>query len=189
VRERLAQRVYPHLEPGEQIQVVVFGMGRARRWVTLVMLGVYVSITLAVGGSSPVFPLAILVAYAVGMLAFGDRVYRVVAATDRNIVVLAARPVPVISPTRVLRRLPRTTQLQGPGMLTVKVDVGERVAVPFRFSRDLAYANANVAPPFPPPGSPGEWRPPPPSYAPYAAAPTNRRDGARRPGVGGVSGR
>jgi hypothetical protein len=113
LREKLAERTQPFLEPGEQIQQIFFGQSGPSPWFSL---------------------LTYLILFAVK--------YRIVAVTDRAIVVLNSRKLK-ITPTAVISRLPRQTRI-GPvsGLWATTHFTGEKMYVHKRFHKDVEAADA-----------------------------------------------
>ena len=160
LRDKLARRSVPYLEPGEQIQAVF----------------------LAQSGPSPYF---ILLAFIIILI--GAR-YAVVVVTDRAIVVFRAGVFTPSFPKRVVARLPRGTWLGDPSGLWGKIQLDRRYWVHKRFHKDVRAANQMLAamypagpPPMqpppspygPPPGPPPQYGPPP--QQPYGAPPPDYR--------------
>src|SRR5262245_54324238 len=144
LRDKLARRAYPYLEPGEQIQ------------------GVFP----AQSGPSPYWILlsALIVVFAAG--------YAIVVVTDRSIVVLRAGRILPTFPNKVQSRGPRTVYLGQPSGLWGSIRLDRKYWVHKRFHKDVAAANAilqQMYPPGAPPGVP-PYGPPPqyglPQYAP-----------------------
>lgn len=133
LREKLASRAQPYLEPGEQVQHAFMAQAGPH-------------------------PFMILLLY---VFAFFFK-YRIVVVTDRAIVVLKASLMRPSFPKELLARLPRQTQIGrklsgiwGTGELN-----GEKIYINKRFHKDAAAADAAVsapaaAPPAPPPAPPG----------------------------------
>jgi hypothetical protein len=112
LRDKLRERIQPLLEPGEQIQHV-FMAQTASQYTILV-------------------PIWFLI----------QNRYRVVAVTDRNVVVLEAARMQNSKPTGVLTRLPRNTPLGTPdGMWHVIELGGENLRVHKRFHKDIEEAS------------------------------------------------
>jgi hypothetical protein len=127
LREKLAERSAPFLEPGEQVRQVF----------------------LAQTGPSPMFA---LVSYWI-VLATGQRV--VVVVTDRAVLVLKAGKMSPSLPKAVLARLPRATSLGPVHGLWGKVELdGQRYWVPKRFHKDIEAADADLANPMQAPPAP-----------------------------------
>lgn len=134
LRDKLAARVQPLLEPGEQVQTVF----------------------LTQTGPSPYWVL-------VTTLIFFAVKRRIIVATDRAIVVIRAGTMSGTSAKEVLARLPRATRLGPVSGMWAKIEVnGEQQWVHRRFHRDVASADAAVgaaqpqyagAPLPPPPGA------------------------------------
>ena len=120
LRDKLATRAQPFLDPGEKIQAVF----------------------LAQTGPSP----WLAGAFGVLIYAFIAK-YRVVVATDRAIVVLKAGAMAPAKPKDVVERLPRNTEL-GPFTASIwgKVMLAdERHWVNRRFKSDIETADAMIA--------------------------------------------
>lgn len=120
LRDKLAERTQPYLEPGEEVRHVFVGQT----------------------GPSPFFAalswLIILVA--------GE--YFVFAVTDRAILVMKAGKLTGTRPKSLEARLPRNTQL-GPvnGLWGQTSALGKRVWVHKRFHKDIAAADAELTAP------------------------------------------
>jgi hypothetical protein len=118
LREKLRERVQPHLEPGEQVQAVFYCQT----------------------GPSPWF-----IAVSAFILVLGSR-YFVVAATDRRYIVLKASMWVPSKPKAFDRQLPRNTQI-GPltglwgGGSTF---LGKRTHIHKRFHKDIEAADAAI---------------------------------------------
>jgi hypothetical protein len=136
LRDKLARRSVPYLEPGEQIQTVF----------------------LAQSGPYPYF---ILLAFIIILI--GAR-YAVVVVTDRAIVILRAGVFTPTFPKRVVARLPRGTWLGDPSGLWGKIQLDRRFWVHKRFHKDVRAANQMLAAMYP--AGPPPMQPPPPPYAP-----------------------
>lgn len=112
LRDKLRERSQPFLEPGEQIQHIFMAQTASQYQVMI--------------------PIWFLL----------QNRYRVVAVTDRNIVVLDAARFQNSKPTGVLSRLPRDTSLGTPsGMWAVLELGGEKVRVHKRFHKDIEEAS------------------------------------------------
>lgn len=118
LRDKLAERTNPYLEPGEEVRHVFMGQT----------------------GPSPFFAalswIIILVA--------GE--YFIFAVTDRAILVMKAGKLVPSKPKSLAARLPRSTQL-GPvkGIWGQTNALGKRVWVHKRFHKDLMAADAELA--------------------------------------------
>ena len=131
LRDKLAERSAPFLGPGERIQAVMMSQT----------------------GPSPYLALlTYLIFFAVRR--------RIIVATDRSVLVLKAGFMGT-SPTEVLQRLPRTTQIGPVSGLWAKVNLGgEKMYIHKRFHSDVARADqiaaatAAGAPPAPVPPTP-----------------------------------
>lgn len=138
LRDKLAARVQPYLEPGEQVQQVF----------------------MAQTGPHP-FTLLLLYVFAFWMR------YRIVAVTDRAILVVKASLWRPSFPNELLARVPRQTQIGtklsgfwGTGQLN-----GEKLFINKRFHKDVAAADAAAAGSAPAPAAPA------PPVAPSAPPP------------------
>lgn len=132
VREKLAERAQPFLEPGEQVQY-------------------------AIPAQTGPHPMSILLGY---VMAFFMK-YRIIVATDRAIVVLKGGALRPTFPKELLARVPRATTigtklsgLWGRGELN-----GENLYIHKRFQADVAAMDAAagagaIAEPLPPPPPP-----------------------------------
>jgi hypothetical protein len=146
LRDKLARRALPHLEPGEQIQ------------------GVF----LAQSGPSPYWFLlsALIVVFAGG--------YAIVVVTDRSIVVLRAGRILPTFPRKVHSRGPRALHLGQPHGLWGSIKLDRKYWVHKRFHKDVAAANAMLQqlPPQGPQYGPPHYGPPPGApQLPYGAPP------------------
>ena len=147
-REKLAERAMPFLEPGEAPRHVFFGDSGVHPGLSLLLL--FLALVAAPRGSwyGVIVP---------GLL-FPVLVYlskpRVVAVTDRAIVLLQSSRLNVRRPKAVLARLPRDTALGALSGFWAKVQLGpERMWVHRAFHKDLRAAAADIAggnPPAPP---------------------------------------
>lgn len=119
LRDKLAQRVQPFLEPGEEARHVV-----------LAQTGPH--------------PLMILLLY---VFAFWMR-YRIIVVTDRAVVILRASVLRPAAPKELLQRLPRQTPLGAPlsGLFARTEIAGEKTYIHKRFHKDVAAADAELAP-------------------------------------------
>lgn len=114
LRDKLAARVTPMLEPGEQLQQVFLAQGGVSPWI----------------GNS--FGL-------IGLAAMVKR--RIVAVTDRGIVVLEAN-FNGTSPTKILARVPRGSRIGEVKGIWAKVALGdEKLYVHKRFHSDVRAAD------------------------------------------------
>ncbi len=118
LRDKLAERAQPYLEPGEQVRHVFMGQT----------------------GPSPWFA---ALSYLIVVLA-GK--YFIFVVTDRAIVVLRASKLVPSKPKALEVRLPRATQL-GPvsGIWGATQALGQRVWVHKRFHKDLLAADTELA--------------------------------------------
>lgn len=113
LRDKLRERVQPHLEPGEQVQAVFLGQT----------------------GPSPYF------GFLTNVVFFWSK-YRVIAVTDRRIVVLGAGALSPSKPKALVTTLPRTTALGPLSGLWAKMDLaGEKTYVHKRFHKDVEEAD------------------------------------------------
>lgn len=112
LRDKLAGRAAPYLEPGEQIRYVFQAQEGASPWL-------------------------------VGAL---FQKYRIVAVTDRAIVVLGI-PWMRSKPSRVVARLPRNTEIGKMSGVFGKTRItGKKMYVHRRFHKDVAAADAEIVP-------------------------------------------
>jgi len=133
LRDKLAERAQPLLEPGEQIQAILITQT----------------------GPSPYWVL-------VTTLIFFAVKRRIVVATDRAIVVVRAGTLSGTSAKEVMARLPRATRLGPVSGLWAKLELnGEKQWVHKRFHGDVAKADA-AAGPIGQPQHAGAPLPPPP---------------------------
>ena len=118
LRDKLAERTQPYLEPGEQVRHVFMGQT----------------------GPSPWFAaLSWLIVLIAGQ-------YYIFAVTDRAILVMKAGKMTGSNPKSLEARLPRATQLGPVKGLWGKTDaLGKRVWVHKRFHKDLMAADAELA--------------------------------------------
>lgn len=116
LRDKLAERSRPHLEPGEQIQQVFLGQTGPSPWLSVLTY----------------------------LLIFWVK-FRIVAVTDRRIVVLASKKM-IMTPTgEIVASLPRTTRLGPVAGLWARVEAtGERMYVHKRFHKDVDAADAAI---------------------------------------------
>ena len=147
LRDKLARRAQPYLEPGEQVQAVF----------------------LAQSGLSPYWFLvsALAVVFAGG--------YAIVVVTDRSVVVLRAGRMLPTFPQKVHTRGPRAVYLGQPSGLWGAIRLDRKYWVHKRFHKDVTAANAilqQMYPPGAPPPGVSPYGPPPqyglPQYAPPA---------------------
>jgi hypothetical protein len=117
LRDKLRERSQPLLEEGEEIQHVFLAQAGPTPWL---------------------FALSWLFAFLMK--------YRVVAVTDRNVVLLESSSWTPAKPNQVVARLPRQTRFGPVKGVWAKVDLaGERYFVHKRFHRDVEAADAEVA--------------------------------------------
>ncbi len=116
-RDKIAERMQPYLEPGEQIRHVFAAQtGPSPYWAVLTWL----------------------------IMAFGAK-YRLVAVTDRAVVVCRASMWKPFAPKDLLGRLPRGVSFGPVRGLWGKTTVGpEQMWVHKRFHRDVEAANAEL---------------------------------------------
>ena len=111
LRDKLRERSQPFLEPGEQIQQIFLAQTASQYQVLI--------------------PILFLL----------KNRYRVVAVTDRAVVVLEAARMQNSKPTGVLTRLPRSTPLGAPAGMWAVLDLGgEKLRVHKRFHKDIEEA-------------------------------------------------
>ncbi len=115
LRDKLRDRVQPHLEPGEKITQIFLGQtGPSPWWVMVTWL----------------------------ILIFGAK-YRVVAVTDRAIRVFSASGWVPSKPKELIQTLPLNTTMSNPSGLWAKVNIGsEEMWVHKRFHGDVNSARA-----------------------------------------------
>lgn len=117
LRDKLRERVQPHLEPGEQIQAVFMAQTGPTPWLA--------------GAIGAVIYMFIAK-------------YKVVAVTDRAIVMLKAGAFSPSKPKEVLARLPRTRIGKPEAKVWGKIELGgERHWVHRRFFGDIEAADAS----------------------------------------------
>lgn len=138
LRDKLATRTQPYLEPGEQVRHVFLGQTGPSPWFAALSW------------------IIILVA--------GD--YYIFSVTDRAILVMKAGKLVPSKPKSLEARLPRHTQL-GPvkGLWGESHALGKRVWVHKRFHKDLMAADAELVQMggVPPQAPPAGQAPPPPA--------------------------
>ena len=116
LRDKLKERVQPMLEPGERVQQVFMAQAASPYWVILSFW-----ILIAKGG------------------------YRIVAVTDRNVVVFKAGSFSPSKPASVLQRLPRTVIGPVAGKLWGTTTIGtEKLWINRRFFGDVTLANTGM---------------------------------------------
>ena len=128
------------LDPGEQLLVAVIGTSETlRKWSWVATVPIVIAL---VGGfSSATFAIAIVISAVLTVVAQRVvRPFRVIALTDRSVVVFEARGFPIAKPGRLLRRLPRPLVVRSSNVLGSTVDVGERVTVARRYAAGLTGA-------------------------------------------------
>ena len=133
LRDKLAERVTPYLEPGEQVRHVFMGQTGPSPWLGILSWWIVL---------------------------FAGKYY-VFVATDRAILVLRASKFITSKPKEIEARLPRATQL-GPmsGLWAETHALGQRVWVHKRFHKDVLAADQELqamggaTPPAPPPVQP-----------------------------------
>ena len=117
IRDKIAKNVQPHLQPGEQIQVVFAGQTMSG-WVAL---------------------------FGVIFLLLGNA-YRTVAVTDRRIVVFNSGKMTTTKAKSIVMEIPRGTQI-GPasGLWWKCTTLGTKLCVHKRFHKDIEKADAYLA--------------------------------------------
>src|ERR1700722_4856713 len=113
LREKLAERAAPYLEPGEQIQ----------------------SVFLAQSGPSPYW---IFLSMWIVVIAGG---YSEIVVTDRAIIVLNCGRLPPSKPKSLRSRGPRNVVLGPPSGLWAKIQLDQRYWVHRRFQKDVIAAD------------------------------------------------
>jgi hypothetical protein len=143
----LRRAVEPHL-PGEQVQQVFVAQGGANPYllvipaIAAVLAGSFVGA--ALGGPSAAIVATLLVGAVVLFVVTRFITRRIVAVTNRTVVVFAANW-SGIKPTGVLDRLPRQTPIGTPQGNRQPITLGgERLWVNRRFIADVAAANAAI---------------------------------------------
>lgn len=162
LRDRLAARVEPLLEPGERVQEVLLAQsGASPYWFALASLGVVVAMR---GFEQLLVSLAALAVVAALVVMFALVAYdltrrRIIVVTDRAIVMFRAGGwIVVTSPKEVVARLPRSTRIGPLSGLWAKTEIGdERLWIHLRFHGDAARADAAA------PGPSGTGAPLPPA--------------------------
>ncbi len=121
MRDKLAERVQPLLEPGERIQEIFPARGGVSPWISA-QFG------------------------ALGALLFSAFIkWRIVAVTDRS-VLLVRSGASGTSAKEILARLPRHTQLGPVKGIWPKIQVGpEKLWVHRRFHKDITAADAKIS--------------------------------------------
>ena len=116
LRDKLKERVQPLLEPGEQVQQVFMAQAASPYWV--------------------------IISYWILIVKGG---YRIVAVTDRNIVVFKAGAFMPSKPGKLLQRLPRTAIGPLSGKLWGTATLGsEKLWISRRFFSDVTAADAGA---------------------------------------------
>ena len=117
MRDKLRERSQPFLEPGEEIHHVF----------------------LAQAGPSPwLFALSALLGFLMK--------YRVVAVTDRSVVLLSASPWVPSKPKELVARLPKSTKIGPVSGVWAKVQLqGEKYYIHKRFHKDVEAADAEAS--------------------------------------------
>jgi hypothetical protein len=120
LREKLAERTQPYLEPGEQVKHVFLGQTGPSPW-----FGFLSQLIILFAGK-----------------------YYIFAVTDRAILVMSAGKFVPTKPKSIEARLPRQTQL-GPvsGLWGQTNALGKRVWVHKRFHKDVEAADAELGQP------------------------------------------
>ncbi len=123
LRDQLRKRVQPVLQPGEALEQIFIAQGGMTPWVA----------------NLPLFG-------ALGALVMQSWVSRrIIAVTDRAVVVIQASKFAATSPRRVVARLPRQTTIGPVGGVWAKVRLGNEVLwVHRRFHKDVAAADAHA---------------------------------------------
>lgn len=117
LRDKLRERTQPLLEPGEEIHGIFLAQAGVSPW----LMGVSWLFTFKMK-------------------------YRIVAVTDRNVVLLDASRWKPAAPKSVVARLPRSTRFGALSGVWAKVDLqGETFYVHKRFHKDVAAADAELA--------------------------------------------
>ena len=116
LRDKLKERSQPLLEPGEDIKHVFLAQAGPTPWL---------------------FALSWLFAFLMK--------YRVVAVTDRNVVLLESSAWKPAAPKQVVARLPRETRFGTLNGVWAKIDLaGDRYYVHKRFHKDVQAADAEL---------------------------------------------
>lgn len=145
IRDKLNGRVQPFLEPGELPRRVF--LGQSINPLMIVVPGIIVASVMGSIDSLLVPLLSVVVLSSLFLVVK----YRVIAVTDRAIVVLKGNPFLPTFPTGVVARLPRHTVLGPVSGLWMKVQLGnERIWVHPRFKRDVRAADADIGAGTPP---------------------------------------
>src|SRR5436190_1705393 len=114
IRDKIRENAAPFLDPGEQIQDVFAGQTFSQYWAVI-------SFLIVLFKSS----------------------YRCVVVTDRRIAVFDTGKAAMGTPKKLLRSLPRTTQIGPASGLWYKTEIlGERLYIHKRFHKDIADADA-----------------------------------------------
>ncbi len=130
IRDKIASKAQPFLQPGEQVQAAFAGQTFNGYWALLSWL-----------------------------IVLFKNAYRSVVVTDRRIVVMDTGRFSQTAAKSVIRELPRSTQLGQPSGLWWKTEaLGERLYIHKRFHKDVIAADASrpvasagSTPPPPPP--------------------------------------
>ncbi|MFI2645582.1 hypothetical protein [Streptomyces sp. NPDC018610] len=145
----VAERTQRLLQPGERIGRVIVAQGgispRAALWIVVAGLAAGQGLALAAGGGGQ-GPLGGFVGMMVsGVVVVCLTTRRVLAETDRNVVVLKYGRFGGVKPTRVITRLPRSTAI-GPfaGTWTRTTLAGERLWVHRKWYGDAASFDARL---------------------------------------------
>ncbi len=121
IQNRLNKKVRKFVDREETLQAA-FIAGTRPNWLRMVAIatGIALAITLINQFAEDVLIAAVLGGAFAGGIGFVYAVvapYRVVAVTDRRIIILASRPT-AASPTHILRELPRSTRLGTANQIT-----------------------------------------------------------------------
>ena len=116
IRDKIRENSHKFLEPGEHIQEVFAAQTLSGWWSALTWL----------------------------IMLFMSP-YRVVAATDRRILVLESGKFQIGNPKKIIRSLPRTTRIGTPKGLWWKCEsLGEKLYVAKRFHKDVEAMDAKA---------------------------------------------
>jgi hypothetical protein len=114
IRDKLKANVAPHLNPGEQVQVVFIAQTTSQ-WFALISFWIIII----------------------------KNAYRVVTVTDQRILVFQAGRLRTTAVKGLLRELPRETTMGPPSGLWYKTDaLGEKLYIHKRFAKDVSAADA-----------------------------------------------
>ena len=116
IRDKMAKNVQPHLQPGEQLQSV-FGAQTTSQYFALLSYWIIIL----------------------------KNSYRVVAVTDRRIIVFISGRITVTPVKSVVAEFPRTTHIGPPSGLFYKCErLGEKLYIHKRFHKDVNAADAMI---------------------------------------------